>query len=355
MPSTTMNQMQESIELRSERVLKGLPELYQLDRWAEFASPKYRVKTLNYVECEQDSLPIYSFEVGSQDETKPTVVFLGGVHGVERIGTQVLLSYMHTLFQQLDWDDTLNAMLEDLRVVFIPLVNPGGMLLKRRSNPNGVDLMRNAPVDAQGKVSFMLGGHRVSRYLPWYRGKRAKDMEPEAQTIVDVISDLASKTEFLSTIDCHSGFGHVDRIWFPYAYTPDPFDNIGEMYALRLLFRRTHPNFSFYKIEPQSHHYTTHGDLWDYLYLSTQKQRKGIFLPLTLEMGSWLWVKKNPRQIFGALGMFNPIMPHRQERVLRRHQTFFEFMLRAARANQEWLPKENEKREWMHRAIEYWY
>ena len=23
-----------------------------------------------------------------------------------------------------------------------------------------------------------------------------------------------------------------------------------------------------------------------------------FFLPLTLEMGSWIWVKKNPRQLF---------------------------------------------------------
>ncbi|MCG8668978.1 MAG: DUF2817 domain-containing protein, partial [Pseudomonadales bacterium] len=255
-------QNQDETQLRTERVLKGLPELYQMDRWAEERSKKYRVKTLAEVQCEDDRLPVYCFELGSRDVTKPTVVFLGGVHGVERIGTQILLSYMHTLFEQLDWDETLNAMLEELRVLFVPLVNPGGMLLKRRANPNGVDLMRNAPVDAQGKVSFMLGGHRVSRRLPWYRGRRGNEMELESQTIADLISELSRNAEFLTTLDCHSGFGRIDRIWFPYACTPDPFENIGEMFALRQLFRKTHPNFSFYRIEPQSHQYTTHGDLW---------------------------------------------------------------------------------------------
>ena len=341
--------------MRSERVLKGLPELYQLDRWAEVPHKKYRVRTLADIECEEESLPIYCFELGSTDQSKPTVVFLGGVHGVERIGTQVLLSYMHTLFQQLAWDDTLNLMLEEIRVVFIPLVNPGGMLLKRRANPRGVDLMRNAPIDAEGDVSFMLGGHRVSKRLPWYRGSKTAGMEAEAEAVVREVSAISEQAEFLVSVDCHSGFGRIDRIWFPFAYTPDPFDNIGEMYALRLLFRRTHPNFSFYRIEPQSNHYTTHGDLWDHLYLATRTKRKGVFLPLTLEMGSWMWVKKNPRQIFGSLGMFNPMMPHRQERVLRRHQTFFEFVLRAARAHKEWLPSAEEKRDWMHRAIDYWY
>lgn len=47
--------------------------------------------------------------------------------------------------------------------------------------------------------------------------------------------------------------------------------------------------------EPQSQQYLTHGDLWDHLYLRALTGHPGhLFLPLTLEMGSWLWVKKNP-------------------------------------------------------------
>ena len=38
-----------------------------------------------------------------------------------------------------------------------------------------------------------------------------------------------------------------------------------------------------------------------------------------MEMGSWTWVKKNPRQFFSLLGIFNPLIQHRQLRVLRRH------------------------------------
>lgn len=339
----------------SNDISQDLPELYQLARWAEAGSPFYRVRVLANINCEQQSLPMYCFELGSQNPRHPAVVFVGGVHGVERIGSQVLLSFMHTLFQQLKWDDILNLMLENLRVLFIPLANPGGMLLKRRANPNGVDLMRNAPLEAEGKVSFMLGGHRVSRKLPWYRGHSSVQMEIESSALYREIAAITEHSEFLLTLDCHSGFGRIDRIWFPFAYTSDPFDNIGEMFALRLLFRRTYPNFSFYRIEPQSLQYTTHGDLWDYFYLATRAKRQGIFLPLTLEMGSWLWVKKNPRQIFASMGMFNPIMPHRQERVLRRHQSLFEFLMRAARANKEWLPNAEEQADWATRAIEYWY
>lgn len=326
-----------------------------MDRWLEQHDLPARIQTLNAVEVDGDCLPIYSFEMGSSDPKSPTIIFTGGVHGVERIGTQVVLSFMHTLFHRLDWDESMNALLKHVRLIMVPLVNPGGMLKRRRSNPNGVDLMRNAPIDAMGKVPFLLGGHRYGRIFPWYRGKADAPMQVESAALCQLVEQVVHESEFVISLDCHSGFGHQDQVWFPYAYTPDPFDDIGEMFALRLLFRRTHPNYSFYLIEPQSRNYTTHGDLWDYVYRNTLPKRKGTYLPLTLEMGSWLWVKKNPAQIFNALGVFNPVLPHRQERVLRRHQCLMEFLIRATASFKNWLPRSSDRRDWMHQAIEYWY
>jgi len=341
--------------IRSDRVLKGLPELYQMDRWLEQVDLPARVHTLAAVEFGDEGLPLYCFEMGTRDPTAPAVIFTGGVHGVERIGTQVVLSFMNTLLQRMSWDDSLNQQLQQLRLVFVPLVNPLGMLKRTRSNGSGVDLMRNAPIDATGKVPFLLGGQRFSKHLPWYRGRKGDAMETEAAAVVELVTEIVQEAAFVISLDCHSGFGHQDQVWFPYAYTADPFDDIGEMFALRLLFRRTHPTFSFYRIEPQSRNYTTHGDLWDYIYRQTLHQRRGTYLPLTLEMGSWLWVKKNPMQMFNALGVFNPLLPHRHERVLRRHQCLMEFLMRAVASFKNWLPRPLERREWMHQAIEYWY
>ena len=66
-----------------------------------------------------------------------------------------------------------------------------------------------------------------------------------------------------------------------------------------------------YVIEPQSRQYLAHGDLWDHLYLRSRERPERVFLPLTLEMGSWIWVKKNPRQLFSRQGIFNPLVQHR--------------------------------------------
>lgn len=335
-------------------MLSGLPELQQLDRWA--TKPKrFTSRVLVDVLCGKDLLPVYAFSVGGGDPTLPSVMLVGGVHGIERIGTQLILAFMESLQQRLDWDKEFVNLIQQINLHIVPLLNPGGMLLQTRANPAGVDLMRNAPIDARGKVPPLLGGQRITRWLPWYRGESQADMEPEASALCDWVMDIVNQSRFSLSLDCHSGFGHRDRIWFPYACTPDPFDDIDQMFALRLLFRRTHPTYSFYRIEPQSMQYTTHGDLWDHLYTTTQQSRGGPYLPLTLEMGSWLWVKKNPRQLFNGLGIFNPVIPHRHERVLRRHQCFLEFLVRAAAAHDNWLPRDSERRDWVHQAIEHWY
>ena len=99
----------------------------------------------------------------------------------------------------------------------------------------------------------------------------------------------------------------------------------------------TYPNQD-YVFEPQSQHYLVHGDLWDYLYLQSLKDGN-IFLPLTLEMGSWRWVRKNPLQLRQLLGLYHPIKPHRLKRVLRSHLILMEFLLHATLSYKKWLRK----------------
>jgi hypothetical protein len=104
------------------------------------------------------------------------------------------------------------------------------------------------------------------------------------------------------------------------------------------LFKKTHP-YNLYKIEPQSDSYLINGDLWDYLY-DKHYQKHGvsgqIFIPWTLEMGSWIWVKKNPSQIFKSTGLFNPILPHRYKRMMRRHWGLLEFFIQSTINYKNW-------------------
>ncbi len=282
---------------------------------------------------------------------------MAGVHGVERIGIQVLLSFLETLVQRLKWDQSLINGLSNLRLLFIPIVNPAGVMLQTRANGAGVDLMRNAPVDAEHKVPFLVGGQRLSSVLPWYRGNKRMPMQNEAQTLCTAISEQLAKAPFTLALDIHSGYGFHDRLWFPRAGSYRPVEQLPEIFALHQLMETTYPHLS-YVFEPQAKQYLTHGDLWDYLYLQYEAQHSVFqrpFLPLTLEMGSWRWVKKNPRQLGSFFGLFNPVKPHRTRRVLRRHTTLLEFLIRAARAYDRWLPGELGREQFRERALTLWY
>jgi hypothetical protein len=235
----------------------------------------------------------------------------------------------------------------------MPLINPGGMWQSTRSNPQGVDLMRNAPIESSSRVPFLLGGQRISPRLPWYRGVAGAVMEIENLALCKTVQEELLTHPFSIAVDCHSGFGAQDRVWFPHAHSPEPITQLADILALEELFQQTHPN-NRYLFEPQSVQYLTHGDIWDYLYLQSEQQQK-ILLPLTLEMGSWLWVKKNPRQLFSRHGLFNPSVEHRLHRVLRGHTVWLDFMMRAACGYENWLINGESRSQLQARAIARWY
>lgn len=334
-----------------------IPELLELERIIDTLKDKARVRCLTEVQVEGSPLPIYSVSLGSTDPLAPTLAIVGGVHGLERIGAKVVLSYMRTLTRLFQWDMAIHQLLERSRLVFIPIVNPAGVYLGTRSNGNGVDLMRNAPIDAEDTSNIWLAaGHRISPKLPWYRGKLGAPMEPEAQALCHIIREEVLSSPVALTIDVHSGYGVKDRLWFPYAKTRKAFPNIAEAFALKELLDDTYPNH-VYRVEPQSHQYVTHGDLWDYLYDEHRKNHpERLFIPWTIEMGSWQWVKKNPRQLFSMLGAFNPQLPHRRARTLRRHLTLFDFLHRVVVSSKAWANLDSDSRSYkLQEAEQYWY
>ncbi|WP_221794837.1 DUF2817 domain-containing protein [Oceanobacter mangrovi] len=342
---------------RIYHIQKALPELVELEALIEEGRDVMRISAPAHVSHAGEKLPIYSIEMGSRATIAPTLALIGGVHGVERIGTQIILAFLRSLLHRLEWDEQLQQQLQRLRLLFIPLVNPSGMWNNSRCTATGVDLMRNAPVEAEHRPPLLVGGQRISAALPWYRGKKGQAMEPENLALTSVIEQTLFTQPLCISLDCHSGFGYRDRIWFPYAKSLLPWQGLPEAYSLTHLFEHSYPNHGLYLFEPQAHSYTTSGDVWDYLYDGYQSQNpNGIFLPLTLEMGSWTWVKKNPQQLFRFHSLFNPILPHRHQRILRRHSTLFDFLM-AALANQSaWVPDNQQHRQQLNaRAQERWY
>lgn len=331
-----------------------LAELVELQRLIAEGGANLQARVVCEVAAGEQRFPVHAIALGNASPEVPAVGFFGGVHGLERIGAEVVMAYLRSLVMRLTWDSLLHQQLESVRLVFMPLVNPGGVARGTRANPNGVDLMRNAPVDAVDRVPFLMGGQRLSSGLPWYRGEQGAPMEAESTALCALVEEELLSRRFSIAVDCHSGFGVHDRIWFPYAHTAKPIQHLAEMHALNAIFDQTHAHHR-YIFEPQSRQYLAHGDLWDYLYLRACAGSERIFLPLTLELGSWLWVKKNPRQLFSRHGIFNPLIEHRQQRVLRSHMAWLDFVTRAAASHARWLPTDAARERHHAQALERWY
>ena len=342
---------------RISRLNAALPELAELERLLEEGKNYMRIRVPAHIPYKGEHLPFYVLEMGSTAKDAPVLSLVGGVHGVERIGTQVILSFLKSLIRRLHWDPVVREQLENIRLLVIPIVNPGGMAENSRCNPNGVDLMRNAPVEAEGKTPWLVGGQRISPSLPWYRGAAGAPMEAESQALCDAIHHALKDQKYCISLDCHSGFGTRDRLWFPYAKSTSPWPEIGSAHVLTELFEHSYPHHDQYLFEPQAHSYTTNGDLWDHLYDGYRAQQPdGCFIPVTLEMGSWLWVKKNPRHLFRYHGLFNPVLPHRHQRILRRHLVLFDFLMSATRTMPEWAPATaTDRAAAMNAALARWY
>ena len=314
-----------------------------------------RVKTIAHVTDQDKTYPLYSVALGSEDPKAPSLGIFAGAHGLEKIGSEVVLAHMHTQLELLRWDKSFQERLRHSRLVFMPIVNPAGVVNRTRSNANGVDLMRNSPLTAEGPGPFYRG-HRKSKIWPYYRGPEGAEMEVETRALLEVLRTEILPSKYSITVDVHSGFGARDRFWFPYAHTRRPFPNLPEAYALKNILDTTYSNH-FYVYEPMSRQYTIHGDPWDYAYEEGRKNPDyGFFLPFCLEMGSWAWLRKNPLQVFSKSGMFDPMKPHRRRRILRRHLSLFDFLHRALLSTEAWvgLP-ERQRDENLRRAMELWY
>ncbi len=331
-----------------------LADIAQLVSEAQAAGSGLQCRIACEVSAGDRRFPVHVLTIGNAEPDAPALGIFGGVHGLERIGAELVIAFLRSLLSRLQWDDSVHYLLKGLRLVMMPLVNPGGLWRGTRANPQGVDLMRNSPVDSEHGVPMLLGGQRLSASLPWYRGALGAPMQIESTALCQVVEQELLSHRFAMSIDCHSGFGLTDRIWLPHAHTPQPVEHLPELLSLGELLDETllHHRYVF---EPQSLQYLCHGDLWDHLYLKAQHTGRCMLLPLTLEMGSWLWVKKNPRQMFSRHGIFNPLIEHRRQRVLRRHLALIDFLMRAAHSHARWAPAPAQREAVRERALDRWY
>lgn len=271
--------------------------------------------------------PIHALKIGTEKGLKEHPVgIVAGVHGLETIGILILLDFLEYILHPDSTGYIPELKKGKLGIVVLPIVNPGGVALKQRSNPAGVDLMRNSGIQAI-KPFLFFGGQKISKRFPYFRGN---GLEPESKALFRLVyeSFFTAKDAIIPVLDLHSGFGTIDNVWWPYAYTKEPcpdtslYRKIGE----HLKHHCGHIHFQY---GPQSETYTTHGDLWDKFYDQYRDYHKNSsnwnskLLPLTLEVGTWSDIKEDPFKLFRKRGIFNPASFNKIE-TAGRYRGFFE-------------------------------
>ncbi|PJZ71573.1 carboxypeptidase [Leptospira perolatii] len=318
-------------------MLRGLKKLNRYEkrllRIAKLGEKITKLKQVGFSRRTKEGFrfPIYSLEIGTEEGLKKNPVGItAGVHGLETIGIQILLDFLDYILHPKSTGYMTEFKKSKLGLVVLPMVNPGGVALKSRANPGGVDLMRNSGVEAVKALPFF-GGHNFSSKLPYYRGH---GLEPESRTVFRTVFDrfFHAKNAVIPILDVHSGFGTVDNVWWPYAYTkyPCPDTDLYLKIASYLKNQCGHIHFAY---GPQSESYTTHGDLWDRIYdhyrevHSSEKNWSSKLLPITLEVGTWSDVKEEPMKIFSKKGIFRPAQSNKHE-TLTRYRGFLRDVVR---------------------------
>lgn len=126
--------------------------------------------------------PLLMKEYKSSNKTAPKILFLGGIHGDEYSSVSATFKWLKTLGAHhsgaYHW-------------LFLPLVNPDGLLRKKsqRMNDHNVDLNRNFPPDGQSSASMKYWKVKENKDPRKYPGPEPAS-EPETKAIMEIIKSF---------------------------------------------------------------------------------------------------------------------------------------------------------------------
>lgn len=281
--------------LRLVRQSEGLIRIRQLD----YSSPSKR--GLRWL--------IYLLEIGKKSAfRKHAPLIVSGVHGLETIGVRIHLDMLSRLIDPKGRHYSPDLMAGKFAIYSIPILNPAGLAHLTRANARGIDLNRNSGVESRKALPFF-GGHKISGALPYFRG-HTKERETRALFRFLHEDFLRRRKRVHLALDIHSGYGSTNFLWWPYSYSNKPVFQERAFESVATELRKRH---KMYRIEPMALSYQTHGDLWDAALIDFENRVNGkkrhplsLFMPFTLEIGTWHELRKSPTRLFNRETIFNP-------------------------------------------------
>lgn len=298
------------------QIVKAHPDLVRI-RQLDYSTPTRRGQRW----------PIYLLEIGRKRAFKNHAPLIAsGVHGLETIGIRIHLDILRSVLNPKSRFYSEDLAGGKLAIYSIPILNPAGVVRLTRANATGVDLNRNSGVTAEKAIPFF-GGHRISSTLPYFRGGT---QQRETRALFRFLREdfLRRRKKIHMALDIHSGYGSQNYLWWPYSFSNKKVFQEEAFESIAAGLRAKHP---LYRIEPMALSYQTHGDLWDYALLDFEKRQKekpgkSLFLPFTLEIGTWQELKKSPSRLFTPEKIFNPPKSSRKAYLKEHRQLIWDFL-----------------------------
>jgi len=200
--------------------------------------------------CEQRPIP--AVRVCGDESSAPKALFVGGIHGNEKVGVAAVLRLIEVLALGYRSAPKVRGLVNHREAWLVPVINPDGYERSRRRNARGVDLNRNfaAAFARRGLLNRW-------RAWPFYSGPFPYS-EPETQAL----QSLTRRIDFAVALSFHS-FGGL--ICFPYAHSAKKAGDYGLLKMVAEEMRRRQP-FERYALRQLSWLYSPRGSLEDELY-----------------------------------------------------------------------------------------
>lgn len=167
---------------------------------------------LNILGETRQGRPLFEVVVTNESvppEGKIAPLLDGAHHGNEYAGAEIMLYTVDTLLENAASNATVRALLRDLEIHVVPVVNPDGWAASTRYNGFGVNLNRNYDLDwgnaagtsnpVMGQVGAALGQPVGGVALVAENCGRSAFSEPETQAMRDLMARLGDRAAFYFT------------------------------------------------------------------------------------------------------------------------------------------------------------
>ena len=237
--------------------------------------------------------PVYVVKISDNpetDESEPGVLYTALHHAREPESMMQLIYFMYYLLENYNTDPSVQFLVDNRELYFIPIVNPDGYEYNRQTNPDGggfwrknrrkigsdfgVDLNRNYGPTTYWNATN--GGSSLSSNSETYRGT-APFSEPETQNIRDFLTGKGIK----NALNYHT---YGNYLIYPYGAleieTPD------SLIYRELASDMTRYNNYTHGTDQQTVGYSTRGNSDDYFYDGDVSLNGGKIFAMTPEVGS---------------------------------------------------------------------